>query len=78
MAALAFAKSEAYRIFFKMFSGIIVIAMAHGMILTPALLGECRFIYSGIGHQMDQSTTTSTKEGITGKDDSAEVTSKAE
>ena len=46
VAALAFAQSEAYRIFFKMFSGIIVISMAHGMILSPALLGECMFVWS--------------------------------
>ena len=26
-------------------SGIIVIAVAHGMLLTPALLAECTFIY---------------------------------
>jgi len=32
-----------------MFSGIILIAIVHGMILAPAMLGECRFIYQGIG-----------------------------
>ena len=40
-----------------MAAGIIVIAMTHGMVLTPALLGECRFIYHGTGHQ-DQVTRT--------------------
>lgn len=60
---MAFAQSEAFRIFFKMFVGIIVIAIAHGIILTPALLGECPFIYSGIGHKEIQNAIDSTKEG---------------
>ena len=47
---LAFAQSLAFRIFFKMFAGIIVVAVAHGVILTPALMGECRFIYHRSGH----------------------------
>ena len=34
-----------------MFSGIISIALAHGLILTPALWGECWFIYSKITHR---------------------------
>eukprot|EP01083_Nonionella_stella_P051286 136161_1 len=42
---LLFSTSEAFRIFFYMFSGIILIATAHGMILTPALLGELWFVY---------------------------------
>merc|ERR1712083_1192110 len=42
---LALAHAEAFRIFFKMFIGIVVIAIVHGMILTPALLAECRFVY---------------------------------
>ena len=58
VAALAFAQSAAYRIFFKMFSGIIVIAMAHGMILTPALMGECRFIYHHIERREENTATT--------------------
>ena len=49
VAALAFSQSESFRIFFKMFGGIILVSMAHGMMLTPALLGECRFFYHGIG-----------------------------
>ena len=64
VAALAFAQSEAYRIFFKMFVGIIVIAMAHGVILTPALLGECRFIYRGIGYHDDKTMANTPKDEV--------------
>ena len=60
--ALIFSKSEAFRIFFLVFAGIIVVAVAHGMLLTPALMGELRFIYAGIGHE--------------GEDKSAEATSR--
>ena len=56
-----------------MFVGIIVIAIAHGVILTPALLGECPFIYSGIGHQVDQTATDSPKEGIDGNQRGTEL-----
>ena len=41
LAALAFARSETFRITFKVFAGIIVIAVVHGFLLAPALLGEC-------------------------------------
>merc|ERR1712113_68049 len=40
VVALAFSKSEAFRIFFNMFLGIIIIAVAHDILLVPALLGE--------------------------------------
>ena len=46
--ALIFSQSQAFRIFFYMFTGIITIAVAHGIILTPALMGERRFVYAGI------------------------------
>jgi len=45
---LSVSQSQAFRQFFYMFSGIIIIAVAHGMIFTPALLGELPFIYKGI------------------------------
>ena len=74
VAALAFSRSEAFRIFFKMFVGIIVIALAHGMVLTPALLGECRFIYSGIGHRDDSTSTDAvTSEGADANADSGDA-----
>jgi len=44
-----------------MFSGIIVIAVAHGMLLTPALLAECRFVYgSRRRHQKHNASTKTT------------------
>ena len=46
--ALVFSQSEAFRTFFYMFSGIIIVAVAHGLILTPALMGEFKFIYCGL------------------------------
>merc|ERR1712190_76428 len=46
--SLSISQSQAFRQFFYMFSGIIIIAVAHGMIFTPALLGELPFIYKGI------------------------------
>ncbi len=65
VAALAFSQSAAFRIFFKMLVGIIVIALAHGVILTPALLGECSFVYSGIGHRDDSASPSAvTDEGV--------------
>merc|ERR1712176_361745 len=51
VCALIFSQSQAFRIFFLIFSGIIVVAVAHGMLLAPALLGEMRFIYVGIGEE---------------------------
>eukprot|EP01084_Bolivina_argentea_P008422 15774_1 len=48
--ALAFSQSQAFRIFFLMFLGIIIIAMAHGIILVPAVLGEIKYVYQGIQH----------------------------
>ncbi len=60
--ALIFSQSQAFRIFFYMFTGIIIIAVAHGMLLTPALMGEMRFVYSGIdGHIIDDDHNTSNK-----------------
>jgi len=46
--ALAFSQSQAFRTFLYMFVGIISIAVAHGMILTPAVLTEFSFIFSGV------------------------------
>eukprot|EP01084_Bolivina_argentea_P108453 193825_1 len=54
VVALAFSQSQAFRIFFFMFLGIIVIAVAHGVILVPALLGEFRFIYKGSTNGIDK------------------------
>ena len=34
-----------------------MIAILHGMILTPALLGECSFIYSGISEEQQDRTS---------------------
>jgi len=59
--SLMFSQSEAFRIFFKMFSGIIIIAVAHGMILVPALLGQMRFMYGGI-QQQNEKTSPETKQ----------------
>ena len=60
---MAFAQSEAYRIFFKMFAGIIFVAILHGMILTPALLGECSFVYQGNAHPEESKEPSPAKEG---------------
>ena len=46
--ALVFSQSAAFRTFFYMFSGIIIVACAHGMLFVPAIMGECSFLYSGI------------------------------
>lgn len=46
--SLAFAKSIAFRSFFFMYAGIILIAVFHGMILAPAIMGEFHSIYSGL------------------------------
>ena len=43
---LAFSQSQAFRIFFLMFCGIVIIAISHGFLLIPALLAEMPFIYS--------------------------------
>ena len=39
-----------------MFTGIIVIAIAHGILLTPAILGEATFIYYGIHKENDKNS----------------------
>ena len=43
---LAFSKSGAFRVFFFMFCGIVVIAIFHGLLLVPALLGEMKWLYT--------------------------------
>ena len=58
--ALIFSQSQAFRIFFYMFTGIITIAVAHGIILTPALMGEMRFVYAGIDDNDDIGDSTKT------------------
>merc|ERR1711933_251608 len=57
--ALIFSQSEAFRIFFILFAGIITVAVAHGMLLAPALMGELKFIYIGIGQQSDSKKNVS-------------------
>ena len=47
VVVLAFSQSETFRIFFYMLSGIIIVAMAHGLLLAPAILGECSFMFAG-------------------------------
>eukprot|EP01084_Bolivina_argentea_P266602 452211_1 len=46
---LVFSSSQAFRVFFKMFVGIILIAVTHGLLLTPAILMECKCIVNGCG-----------------------------
>lgn len=45
---LAFANSAAFRSFFYLLAGIIVVASAFGLLFAPALMGLMPFIYSGI------------------------------
>ena len=47
---LYFSQSEAFRIFFFMFCGIVLIAILHGLLFVPAILGEIPCIYYGDGH----------------------------
>ena len=76
VATLAFSRSEGFRNFFKMVSGIIIIAVAHGAILTPALLGECTFILRGRGQEEDiEESQTSGQEETGDGDDRAETKS---
>ena len=42
---LAFSQSEAFRVFFLMFCGIVMISLLHGFLLIPSLLAEMPFIY---------------------------------
>ena len=42
--ALIFSQSAAFRTFFYMFSGIIIVACAHGMLLVPAIMGEIPYL----------------------------------
>ena len=46
-----------------MFTGIIVIAILHGMVLTPALLGECKYISVGIEEGHNDQTRTQQSDG---------------
>ena len=46
--ALLFSQSAAFRTFFYMFSGIIVVALAHGMFFVPSVMGELTFLWKGI------------------------------
>ena len=48
-----FSQSQAFRIFFEMFVGIIGVATLHGLLLTPAIMGEMPFFYVGINHVND-------------------------
>ena len=43
---LIFSQSEAFRVFFVMFCGIIIISVLHGFLFVPAILAECPFIYT--------------------------------
>ena len=42
---LIFSQSEAFRVFFLMFCGIILISVLHGFLLIPAILAECPFLF---------------------------------
>ena len=42
---LIFSQSQGFRTFFYMFSGVIIIALAHGMLLIPSLLAEMPFLF---------------------------------
>lgn len=43
--ALIFSESLAFRNFFFMVTGIIIVSVLHGFLLIPAILAECPFIY---------------------------------
>ena len=43
---LIFSQSEAFRVFFLMFVGIILLALLHGFLFVPAIMAECPFIWS--------------------------------
>ena len=45
---LIFSQSEAFRTFFYMFSGVIIVALAHGMLFVPSIVGELPFLYKNI------------------------------
>lgn len=46
LGILVLSNAAAFRIFFVMFCGIIVISVLHGFILIPAILAECSFLYT--------------------------------
>ena len=43
---LIFSQSEAFRVFFLMLCGIVMIGVLHGFILIPALMAQMPFVYS--------------------------------
>ena len=47
---LSFSKSTGFKIFYLMYVGVIFISILHGMILTPALLGEFQCLLSTKNH----------------------------
>eukprot|EP00483_Globobulimina_turgida_P005819 UN05829 len=47
-SVLAFAQSLAFRMFFNMLAGIIIVASCFGLLFGPAVMGQLSFIYSGL------------------------------
>eukprot|EP01084_Bolivina_argentea_P266603 452212_1 len=66
---LVFSSSQAFRVFFKMFVGIILIAVTHGLLLTPAILMECKCIVNGCGKKKDNSLSYESYHDETSQDD---------
>ena len=53
---LAFSQSQAFRTFFWMFCGIVVIAFLHGLLFVPAIMGEIKWLYKGVEEPTDDNT----------------------
>ena len=51
---LIFSQSEAFRVFFFMFCGIVVIAILHGILFVPAVMGEVPWIYLNVDRVPDK------------------------
>ena len=61
---LFLSRSEAFRVFCQMFTGVIVIAILHGLLFVPAILGEIPFVY-----RQSKSRTNSANENYNGKNE---------
>ena len=51
---LIFSQSQAFRVFFFMFCGIVTIAILHGILFVPAIMGQLSCIYLNVDRVPDK------------------------